>query len=447
MARGYPGAFGRKINEPIVWIPLMVLFVLPFIDPRRPFRIRHLDLLVLSAFSLSLMFFNRGEIATSAPMVMPILLYIFGRMLYVGLKRRETTVDREPLKLLIPRVVLVVGIIFLLGFRIGLNIVDSNVIDVGYSGVIGADRLVHGDQLYGNWPKDDEHGDTYGPAAYAAYVPFERIWPWTKHWDDLPAAHGAAILFDLLCVALLFFVGRRVRGPTLGIALAYAWAAFPFTLYALNTNSNDALVPAVILMAFLAAASAPARGAFAGLAGMVKFAPLALGPLFATYDPSGRTKVRKVLLFSLAYAVVLAICLWPVLAHTTLREMFDRTFAYQADRNAPFSIWGTYDLFGPMKVVNALAVVLAVAVAFVPRRRDLVGLSALCAAVLIATQLGISYWFYLYIPWFFPFVMLALLGRHPDPNAPLPEPEPAVAPAEPPGQVLGGTPPVVAPTS
>ena len=42
--------------------------------------------------------------------------------------------------------------IFLVGFRVGLNVTDSNVIDVGYAGVIGADKLVHGQQLYGGWP-------------------------------------------------------------------------------------------------------------------------------------------------------------------------------------------------------------------------------------------------------------------------------------------------------
>ena len=47
-----------------------------------------------------------------------------------------------------------------------------------------------------------------------------------------------------------------------------------------------------------------------------------------------------------------------------------------------------------------------------PRRRDLVGLAGLRAAILIALQLGVTHWFYLYIPWFFPLVMLALLGRY-----------------------------------
>src|SRR6266508_1024218 len=31
MARGYPGAFGRKINAPWVWIPLALLFIAPFV--------------------------------------------------------------------------------------------------------------------------------------------------------------------------------------------------------------------------------------------------------------------------------------------------------------------------------------------------------------------------------------------------------------------------------
>ena len=84
---------------------------------------------------------------------------------------------------------------------------------------------------------------------------------WHGTWDDLPAAHGAAVLFDLLCCALLFLIGRRVRGPDLGIALAYAWAAYPFTLFVLNTNSNDALVPALVLAAVLAGASARRRAA------------------------------------------------------------------------------------------------------------------------------------------------------------------------------------------
>src|SRR6202023_3483918 len=153
------------------------------------------------------------------------------------------------------------GVVFLIGFRIGLNVTDSNVIDVGYAGVIGAHRLVHGKSLYGSYPSDNEHGDTYGPVNYEAYVPFQQLFGWSGHWDDLPAAHAAAIFFDVLALALLFMLGRRVRGAAL--ALAYAWVSYPFTLFALNNNANDTLVAVLVLAALLAAGSAPARGALA----------------------------------------------------------------------------------------------------------------------------------------------------------------------------------------
>ena len=47
MARGYPGAFGEHVNALYVWLPLCVLFLLPFFDLRRPLSLLHLDLLVL----------------------------------------------------------------------------------------------------------------------------------------------------------------------------------------------------------------------------------------------------------------------------------------------------------------------------------------------------------------------------------------------------------------
>ena len=39
--------------------------------------------------------------------------------------------------------------------------------------------------------------------------------PWSGTWDDLPAAHAAAIAFDLLTLAGLWLLGRRLRGPRL----------------------------------------------------------------------------------------------------------------------------------------------------------------------------------------------------------------------------------------
>src|SRR3954464_13158727 len=402
MARGYDGAFGRKVNAPWVWIPLTFLFVAAFFDVRRPLRTLNLDVLVLAAFGVSVAFFNDAQIGISVPIVYPLLAYLLGRALWIGMRRDR---PRPALRLNVPIRALAIALVFLLGFRVALNVTDSNVIDVGYAGVIGADRIADGTTLYGNFPKDNEHGDTYGPVNYVAYVPFEQALPWSGRWDDLPAAHAAAVFFDLACLVLLFLIGRRVRGPDLGIMLAYAWAAFPFTLYAMNCNVNDALVGALVLCAMLAAAKPLRRGAWIGLAGMAKFAPLALGPLYITH--SGR-RVR----FAVGMALVLALSFVFVLAYGDPGTFFDRTLGFQTSRGSPFSIWGLRDWTTAQTVVQIAAVLLAVAVAFVPRRRDLVGLAALTAAVLIALQLGITHWFYLYMVWFFGPLMAALLGVH-----------------------------------
>jgi hypothetical protein len=419
MARGYRGAFGEHVNALYIWLPLCVLFLLPFIDWRRPLALLHLDLLVLLSFSVSLAFFNHAHIYASVPLAYPPLLYLLARML--ALTRRRSRQRGAGWHWAGGRRIswLALGVVFLLGFRIALNVTDANVIDVGYAGVIGASKIVHGGAggaLYGHYPADNEHGDTYGPVNYEAYVPFEQIFGWSGKWDDLPAAHAAAVVFDLLAVALMFLLGRRIRGPSLGIALAYAWVSYPFTLFALESNSNDTLVAVMILAALYFAGSPPVRGAFAALAGLSKFAPLALAPLLATHglrDLARTRRLRPLGQFLLAFAATAALVSVPALSHDSLHTILQRTIAYQANRNSPFSVWGLYGLPGLQRVVALAAIALAVALAIVPRRDDLVGLAAGSAAVMIATQLGVEHWFYLYIPWFFGLVMIALLGTPP----------------------------------
>ena len=71
MARGYPGAFGRAVTEPQIWIPLLALFLIPLLRWRRLLSWHTLDLLALCGFSVSLVWFNRGEIFTSVPLAYP----------------------------------------------------------------------------------------------------------------------------------------------------------------------------------------------------------------------------------------------------------------------------------------------------------------------------------------------------------------------------------------
>jgi hypothetical protein len=408
MARGYSGAFGRKINAPYVWLPLCALFLVGLVDWRRPFRLVHLDLLVLLGFGASHFFFNRGDIGVSVPLAYPPLLYLMVRALWIGFRG-----GGAGLRPVVPVAWLAVAVLFLAGFRIGLNVADANVIDVGYSGVIGADRLAHGEDVYGNFPGDDQAGDTYGPAAYYPYVPFELAFPWHGKWDDLPAAHGAAIFFDLLAMGGLFLLGRGLRpgrlGRDLGVMLAFAWASFPYTAFVLESGSNDALVAALVIAAFVVIARPLARGAIAALAALTKFAPLVLVPLLAGYRGEGDRRLRPLALFCAGFAAAAAIVMLETLLGPGLKTFWDRTIAFQAGRDSPFSVWGQAGGIESLQTaLKAAIALLAMAVAFVPRRKSIVQALALGAAVLIGVELTLEHWFYLYMVWISPRLIAAI---------------------------------------
>lgn len=410
MARGYPGAFGRLVNAWYLWIPLCVLFVAPFIPWRRGLSLLHLDLLMLLGFSISLALFNHAQIGLSVPLVYPFLIYLMVRMLLLAGGRG---LPRRPLTMLVPESWLAVGTVFLMAFRIGLNVLNSNVIDVGYAGVIGADKLIHGVPLYGHWPHDNMYGDTYGPVSYYLYVPFRLIFGWSGTWDSLPAAHAAAIFFDLLTLAGLFLLGRRLRGTSLGVLLAYCWAAYPFTLYAMNSNTNDSLVAATLVFSLLAITSAPGRGVLALLAGMTKFAPLALAPLLLR-GTDDRPRLRSLVAFAIAFAVAGIVVMLPVVLNSDLPAFWHDSIAYQSGRVTPFSVWGLWGgLGGVQSLLQGAVIALALGVAVLPSRRGPVEVAALGAAVLIALQLTLNYWLYPYIVWFYPLVIVALLAAHP----------------------------------
>ena len=432
MARGYPGAFGRRSNALYVWLPLCLLFIAPFLPwPRRRARERgspesaegspsgrpglsllHLDLLMLLGFSISLAFFNHADIGLSVPLVYPFLLYLLVRMLLLAFGKG---IPRRPLSTNVSANWLMLGVVFLLALRIGLDVFNSNVIDVGYAGVIGADKLIHGHMLYGHWPSNNSYGDTYGPFNYLAYVPFRLIFGWSGSWDSLPAAHAAAIAFDLLTVAGLYILGLRIRGHSLGVILMYAWVAYPFTLFTLSTNSNDELVSALLVFALVAISSPSARGVFGALAGLTKFAPFALAPLLWRGTGPRLPGRRSTIAYAVGFLAATVAAMLPVLLDGNLHFFWHDSIAYQSSRVTPFSIWGLWGGLGAVQhLLEGAAVGLAIMVAFVPGRRGIVEVAALGAAVVIALQLIANYWLYPYIVWFFPLVAVALFAGHPE---------------------------------
>jgi hypothetical protein len=356
-----------------------------------------------------------------------------------------------------------VAVIGLLVLRLAGNLADSGVIDVGYAGVIGADKIGDSSPIYDDsFPDDNPTGDTYGPANYFAYVPFEQIFPWSGSWDDLPAAHAASIFFDLFTVAGLFALGlalvrrrtgnadddadeaaaeaeprggrirRRLstwfpdrRANVVGLTLVFAWVAYPYTAFTMQGNSNDELISALLIWSLAAFASPFARGSLLATATMAKFAPLPLFPLYATgergislrrREPQGEGPgmLKPMLLFLAGFVLFAGLFLAYPAVDPGLREFWDRTVKSQLDRESPFSIWGQADLEWLHTLVKAGVVGLGLLVAFRPRRRTLVQIGALSAALMIGVEITLEHWFYLYIPWFLGAYLLAMVARDAD---------------------------------
>ncbi|MDX6511134.1 MAG: hypothetical protein QOE36_638 [Gaiellaceae bacterium] len=457
MARGYDGAFGgKKINEPWLWLTFSALFLIGLAELRRPLTMRNLDLLALLFFSVSLWYFNHGEIFTAMPLAYLPMGYLLARGLWIGVRGRAS-----PGRSIWPVWLLLAATIFLAGFRVGLNIENSNVIDVGLAGVVGADRIAHGEMPYGHMPLEGnlkkcgpadsagevreriqtngrcetaiERGDTYGPVAYEAYLPAYLVKGWSGKWDKLPTAHWTSILWDLLCLVGMWLLGRRLGGSRTAATLAFAWAAYPFTQYVSNSNTNDSIMPAFLIFGLWLASNPWSRGAGVALAGWTKFAALLVAPLWLSYPEWTRPRAKAAFLGGFALATLAAfsiVFLEPNPLHA-VRVFVDRTIIWQSSRDSPFSIWdwrqyharGLPDLHLVQRVLQVVLVVGAVVVAFVPRRKSMLQLVALTGVLMVGFELVLTHWFYLYLPWFFPFVAAAALAPGPPTPELVPEPE------------------------
>ena len=403
LSRGGDSGFAsRKINAIWAWIPLALIFVGAFFDWRRPWRLLHLDLLAIVALGLSFAFWMDGNLDASVPLVYPTLIYVLARMLVGGFRPTQREGPPSPLSANV-----LIGItVVLLAVRIGITLTDTFVGDIGYASSAGADRVMNGLELY---TRGGAHFDTYGPLAYILYIPFLWVWPFHESVLYPPSAEAAAIAWDLLTVAGLVVLGRKTR---LGWALALAWVACPFTGLAMATGSNDGLVAALLVWALVAYRSAPLSTALAGAAAAAKIAPGFVVLVFAR--GTGRMDLRRMAIGIGLAVLVFAIALAPVFPKGGLKEFYDATVGFQLHRNSPFSIWSQHDALVPLQTLLKLAsLALAVALAFVPRgNRSLAQMAALAAAVLVAAELPLKHWFYLYVPWFLPLYCLALFSEH-----------------------------------
>jgi hypothetical protein len=433
MARGEREGFGGDVNRPGVWYALCALFALVVVDWRRLRSLANLDALALLAFAASYEAFVRGAVEWSVPLAVPPLAWLTVRMAWLFARgvpaappprEPRTRLQRLALRR-VPTVLLVVLCVLLAGIRIGLTVEGGNVIDVGYAGVAGARLELEGTAPWGNMPDDVRRGDTYGPANYLAYVPATALLddPGDSFGTGLPAAQATSIAADLAAASLLLLIGWRWLGRRAGVLLVAGWLACPWTTLVMAAGANDSLVAVALLAAFAALPRAWLRGGFVALAALVKVAPaIALAPLL---HAGTRARLRQSIAAAAGFAVVLALGIawaaWRL--HTgslgsDLHLLWERTVAFQAGRDSPFSPWGMYDLHLPQQLLRVAVVAGAVLACVRPRARDAWQVAAGIAALLAAVQLTAGHWFYLYLPWLVPFVLIVLVARRERPGPP-----------------------------
>lgn len=407
------GGFNTMFAHWWIWLTFGLLFLVPFVDVKRPFRLLHLDLLALLSFGISYAYFDYQHGDAAVYWFYPPLAYMLVRLVVAGVRRRRGAGRLVPS---LPTWVLLVGVIGLFGARVALNVDSKVVMDIGYASVVGADRIAHKQELYVD---NEQHGDTYGPINYIAYIPFELALPWKGQWDRVPAAHAGTLFFDLMTLLGLFLLGRQLRagpeGRRLGLALAWAWAAFPFTLLGVMENTNDGLVAMLLVWMLVAWRTAWGRGGVLGLAAAAKFIPGALLLLIARGDRRlDRRDWRSWLICAGACLGIFAFTFamyWP---KGGLQELWNCTLGYQLHRDPDLSFWTVHnDALWSQKLVQAGALLLTAVVAFFPRGERSIGqVAALMGAVTIAFQLPAGHWFYFYIMWFLPLALFALFAEH-----------------------------------
>ena len=347
-------------------------------------------------------FFNQGNIGVSVPLAYPVLLYLLARMLWIGFRGRGA------------------------GLRPSLS-----------TGTLGdprglPDRVPRRPQRRGlerdrrrlrgrrrRRPRRAQPADLRrqrvprrttrpatptGPANYYAYVPFELALPVVGQLGrpagrargdgrvrpdhDRPASSSSGA-----------GSGPGPAGTRLGTILAFAWAACPYTAYALESNSNDILVSALLVGALLLIDSVRRPGGDDRRWRALPSSPrsrsrrcsrLACGPRRRSRRAASagcwRCRVRRRRRSSRSPSPLTAAAL---LAGPAVDPGLGDVLASNGRdarriARSPFSVWGQVPSLGWLRLWSRSRWrAWRSAVAFVPRRRDLRQVAALGAAIMI----------------------------------------------------------------
>ena len=390
------------------WYTLFaLLFLIPFVDPRRPFRLLHLDLLVLLVTGVGplLAELGAGQPRGSLALTVLGLSYLAVRFLLLGFRPARA---REPLVPLLTARWLMVALVLVLGLRFGYVLAERTRPTGGSRPSRARTGSGRGrSSMTRIWTR--RCGSTPTPTARPPISSTSRSSRHSPGRARKQVTPRSPSMSSSSLVCSCWGGGfDRDRRRLLGIALGYAWATYPYTLFEIQHGINDAVVACLVVATYLAVPSAAGRGACgAGSRHQVRAghpgspagnrerraADALLGPVFhrirggarAGRDPTAAGWVQK---------------------------FWDRTLGFQLDRGG-YSVWAHLTNPDWLRTIAQVSVAaLALLLALVPRRRSLWQLTALGAGIMAALQLTMNNWSDGYLLWLAPLALAACFAAH-----------------------------------
>ncbi|MHC4520007.1 MAG: hypothetical protein ACYTAS_15565 [Planctomycetota bacterium] len=339
----------------------------------------------------------------------------------------------------------------LLLFALVLHVVtlyERHIGDVGLWSAIGGQYLLR----TGCLPYGTEFGPNcvYGPLMYVLFAPaglaaslIREIRPdgsiilaAFNNWQAMRGVQTTELILDLLALFALYRLARRRGDRDAALTIVFVYAISPYLLgmvseLGLERASHIAATP-FILLALLLLSRPVLAGILLGIATGMLYYPLFLVPLWFGYLRR-RDGIRSGLVLLAAFAAVGVVCVIMLIAmvepmddsQSPLGAFLDDTIAQQQFKagygNSPLSFWGQYPQSATWgkPMAGILYCLFCVVLAFLPRRIDFNRLIALTAAVLVGTQLVLSFGGGTYIGFYLAPLILTFFGN--------PRPTPAEA--------------------
>ena len=414
--------------EPGVLAGLAALFVLVAgVAPLR--RIRNLDVAMALSLLGSVVLLQRRYVAPSVLAALPGLSYLMVRCAWVALGSARASDPGTPLLNVLPRSIdasrrvrclrLLLAAVALVFVMVGVS--SPGAVDVIYAVMEGATKLVHGVLPYGHMPGDVVHGDTYPLLSYLLYMPLAWWAPVSSMWDSVDGALAVAVAAALATGWALFRSAagargsrRRPRPPELeeaGLRAALCWLSFPLLLITVSTGTTDVVLAAMLVMALLVWRRPGLSTTLLAAAAWFKLVPAVLMPIWLAPLRGRRLAVAVIAILGVSAALAgVLLAFGGVSGITAMLHAVE----YQFSRGSPQSLWAALGI-DRLQPVGQACLLGLIAGAAVRLRRDpeLAGdrrrIAALCAALLIGTQLAAQYWAFLYVVWVLPLLCLSLL--------------------------------------